>query len=189
MRFPDVLLPGARLSVAELSAARIDGVLTELGEGYIAADDIDDARHRAASLRTVLPSGFVAFGPSAAWVHGAGAAPPTRHHLQSAGHRRGRLPRGLTARLHDSAAPADAQERIGDVVVTSIVRTFQDLALGIGRESDFRRWTHLLAQTHPDALPAAIEALRSRARVPGKRAALELLEGYAGQDEVTRYTS
>ena len=96
-------LPGERLTIPELSAARIDGHLVDLGEGYIPADLIESPSARAAAIAALVPADTAASGPSAAWIHGAGDAPPARHHVRRAvGHRiRATLPPRVI--LHDTA--------------------------------------------------------------------------------------
>ena len=77
-----------RLSAAELSAARLDGHLVELGEGYIPADAVETTHLRAASLAVLLGATLAATHLSAAWVYGAIDAAPPRHTVQRAVPRR-----------------------------------------------------------------------------------------------------
>ena len=49
-------LPGERLTIPELSAARIDGHLVDLGEGYIPADLIESPSARAAAIAALVLS-------------------------------------------------------------------------------------------------------------------------------------
>ncbi|MBS1698095.1 MAG: SAM-dependent methyltransferase, partial [Actinobacteria bacterium] len=90
MHGPFLHLPGERLSLTELSAARLDGDVVELGEAYAPADLVETAVLRAASLAPLTHGirGAAFAGMSAAWIHGAGDAPPEVHELQSATGRR-----------------------------------------------------------------------------------------------------
>ena len=58
MSSPFLYFADERLSPAELSAARLDGHLVELGEAYIPADAVETRGLRAGSLRAcwVTPS-------------------------------------------------------------------------------------------------------------------------------------
>ena len=73
-------LPGAPLSLPELTAARIDGLLIEVGDGYMPPDIPEGPAARLASLAPILSPGYAASGPTAAWVHGVGDGPPRCHH-------------------------------------------------------------------------------------------------------------
>lgn len=169
-------LPGDRLSVPELSAARIDGYLVDLGEGYIPADLVESPSARAASIAGLIPVDTAASGPSAAWIHGAGDSPPARHHVRRAvGHRiRPALPPRVI--LHDTALPGAHVVLIGGIPVMTPERTMVDLALGLHRDESLRRWMLLLAHAEPSLVPAAAIALDAMIRVPGKRAGRGALE-------------
>ncbi|MFT4220376.1 MAG: hypothetical protein QM611_07675 [Microbacterium sp.] len=170
----------AGLSPAELSAARLDGHLVELGEGYIPADAVETPALRAASLTPILGDLLAATHSSAAWVHGALDAPPRRHTVQRAvDHRIGHVVgRGVVYR--DGRLPEHDIVRIGGMAVSSPSRTLADLARQrvVGADLDDER-----------QLDRAIARLGSRTRVvrgaivrlavqdgpPGKPAALDLL--------------
>lgn len=65
-------LPGTRLSLPELTAARLDGHVVELGDAYVPADTVEGVDARAASVAAGIPDRMGACGPTAAWIHGAG---------------------------------------------------------------------------------------------------------------------
>ena len=168
-------LPGDRLMQPELSAARLDGHVVEMGEGYIPADVVEGPAARAAALRSLILPGMAASGPSAAWIHGAGDRPPSPHHARRAVERR--LRPSVTARLvfHDSQlAPGDVMQ-IGGMSVSIPLRTLIDLALGIHREPALAFWATALAEVSPELIPAAAEELNALNRVPGTRAAMAWL--------------
>lgn len=169
-------LPGDRLAIPELSAARLDGHLVDLGEGYIPADLIESPSARAAAIAILVPVDTAASGPTAAWVHGAGDAPPARHHVRRAVSRRIRTALPARVILHDTALPQADFALIGGVPVMTPERTMIDLALGLHRDESLRRWMLLLADAEPSLVPAALSELDTMTRVPGKRAGRGALE-------------
>jgi len=64
------------LSLAELCAARIDGELMPIGDGWAPVDEPDLPSLRAAAVALRAPRALVVERRSAAWVHGALDAPP-----------------------------------------------------------------------------------------------------------------
>lgn len=127
-------LPGDRLSVSELSAARIDSHVVEAGEGYIPADLVEGADTRAGSLGVLVVAGFALVGPSAAWVHGAGSTPPPRHHLRRAVERRQRPRPDRRLIVHDARLPPEDLCLLAGVPVSTAARTMADLALSLHRD-------------------------------------------------------
>lgn len=74
-RLPAVL--GTRdLPLPELCAARLDGELFALGDGWCPVDEPDLPSLRAATVAPQQPGTLIVERRSAAWVHGALAAPP-----------------------------------------------------------------------------------------------------------------
>ncbi|MGB3375372.1 MAG: hypothetical protein WBA87_09550, partial [Microbacterium sp.] len=57
--------PGDRLSAVELSAARLDGHVIEIGEGYMPMDTVEGADARATSVADLIPVNTAACGPTA----------------------------------------------------------------------------------------------------------------------------
>lgn len=168
-------LPGDRLALAELSAARLDGHLFDLGEGYIPADLVEGPATRAATLAPLIPRGTAASGPTAAWIHGAGDAPPSRHHVSRAVSRRIRPDPSTRVVMHEVPVPASAQVLLGGIPTTTPVRTMVDLALSLHRDPSVRPWITSLADVDPGLVADAVAALDMLHRVPGKvsgRAAL-----------------
>ena len=64
------------LSLAELCAARIDGELMPIGDGWAPVDEPDLPSLRAAAVALRAPRALVIERRSAAWVHGGLASPP-----------------------------------------------------------------------------------------------------------------
>lgn len=169
-------LPGGRLTLPELSAARLDGHVIELGEGYVPADLVDSPAARAAAIAGIVPANTAACGPSAAWVHGAGDRPPARHHVRRAVPRRLRVDLPPRVVLHDTALPDRDIVPLGGILVMTAVRTMVDLALGLHRDPTRRAWIELLADVHPELLADAASAIDDMHRMPGARVARSALQ-------------
>ncbi len=191
MPSPFLYFADERLSQAELSAARLDGHLVELGEAYIPADAVETRELRAGSLRGLLGDTLAATHLSAAWVHGALHDPPARHTVQRAVARRLHQVIGRRLLYRDlSVDPADLMS-IGGVLVTVPVRTLADLS----RIPDDAH-THaarLMADAAPGLAAQAIDWLQSHGALPNKRSALAFLQELAArgscgepQEDVTR---
>lgn len=163
-------VPGERLSLSELTAARLDGHLVGIGEAFIPADLVEGADTRAASLRSLIPAQTAASGPTAAWIHGAGDSPPALHHVRRIVDRRIRPALDRRVTLHDVFVPDTEVVRLGGVAVLTPLRTMVDLALGVHRDESLLRWMNLLAEVAPTLASRAVAALDDLARVPGKRA-------------------
>lgn len=169
-------LPGERLTLPELTAARLDGDVVDIGEAYVPADLIESADVRAASIAAIVQPGTAACGPSAVWVHGACDAPPNPHHLRRAVPRRIRAVQSPRVRYHDTPLPSEDLVLIGGISVTSPERTMIDLALGGHRDPALDRWLHVLAAHDPTLIGIARDRIRSLQRVPGSRRAREILD-------------
>ncbi len=173
MASPFLYFAGDRLSQAELSAARLDGHVVELGDAYIPADAVETRALRAGSLREVLGETLAATHLSAAWVHGALHEPPLRHTVQ----------RGVSRRLHhvighrliyrDLAVDPTDLMVLGGSLVTTPVRTLADLAR-VG-DADHAHAAALLASAVPGCAAEAIRWLDAHGALPYKRPALRVL--------------
>ena len=172
-------LPGIRLSPAELSAARIDGHLVEVGEAYVPADLVETAAVRAGAMAPLIRSGTAASGPTAAWIHGAGDAPPSIHHVKRSVDRRLRPHANSRLVFHDTLLPASDLQLIGGIAVSTPVRTMIDLATTLHRDPRVRPWMDQLARVFPGLAAEAATVLRALQRVPGSRAGLAALERLA----------
>ena len=180
MPSPFLYFAGGRLSPAELSAARLDGHLVELGDAYIPADAVETRELRAGSLRELLGDTLAATHLSAAWIHGALHEPPSRHTVQRAVPRR--LHQAFVRRLHYRdlrVDPADLQLVFG-VLVTTPERTLADLS----RVDEERYAAAALSMADADPrLPArTVDWLESRGPLPNKRAALIGLRSLAARE-------
>lgn len=172
-------LPGGRLSQSELSAARIDGHVIEVGDAYIPADLVEGPDVRASTVASLVRPGTAACAQTAAWIHGAGDAPPPVHHVRRCVERRIRPTTGARLVFHDTAVPADDVMEIGGVAVTSPVRTMLDLTTTLHRDPRVLPWMVHLAVEFPDTVQTAAGRLRALQRMPGRRAGLAALERIA----------
>lgn len=183
-----------RLSPAELSAARLDGHLVEIGEGYMPADAVETAAMRAASLLPLLRRGeageVAAAQLSAAWIHGAVDDPPARHVVQRAVTHRLRWSTGARTRYSDALLPRAEVQVIGGILVTTPARTLADLAraeTSCGTECAGVTEAVLRMSSAPGATRSAIISLAHAGAVPHKRAALARLRTLEQRyDVVTR---
>ncbi|GAB2837253.1 hypothetical protein ACFQ0P_14080 [Microbacterium insulae] len=174
-----------RLSLAELTAARLDGHVVELGEAYIPADAVETLGLRAGSLASVLGDTLAATHLSAAWVHGAPIPMPARHTVQRAVPQRGKHIPSRNLIYRDLAVPPADLERAGGVRVTTRLRTLVDLARVA--DDEHTRAARMLADDDADLVDAAIARLDSGV-LPHKRAAIALLRGIAAAQAAIRTT-
>ncbi|WJL95557.1 hypothetical protein QSU92_16850 [Microbacterium sp. ET2] len=181
-------LPGDRLSATELSAARLDGDVIEVGDGYMPADAVETAALRAGSLGGILTDLFAATHLSAAWIHGAIPEPPARHTVQRAVTRRVTAVHDRRVVVRDMALDRRDLEHVGGVWVTTPARTLADLCR-VGDETH-RRAAGEFSRLRPGLAGITHAHLSSRGRVPHKRRALDLLAELAARpadhEEVTR---
>ncbi|PRB13430.1 type IV toxin-antitoxin system AbiEi family antitoxin [Microbacterium sp. MYb62] len=172
-------VPGERLSLSELSAARIDGHVVEVGDAYVPADLFEGPDVRASAIASLVQPGTAASGPTAAWIHGAGDSPPGVHHLKRCVERRIRAVTSARLVFHDTVVPPSDVLLIGGIPVSTPVRTMLDLATAVHRDPRVLTWMDRLAEVFPDAPEAAGETLRGMSRVPGSRAGTAVLERLA----------
>lgn len=172
-----VFFPHRGHSHAELSAARIDGRLVELGEGYVPADAVETPALRAASLAPVLGDRLAATHLTAAWVHGALDELPVRLQLQRAVPQRIRPVIDHRIIYRDSALRRQDLVRLGGVLVTTPARTLADLARQRVGGADDEQTADAIGwlAADPASARAGIVALVLQDAVPGKPAALALL--------------
>lgn len=177
MSWPFLYLADDRLSGAELTSARLDGDLVEIGEGYMPADAVETRELRAASLRPVVPPALAVVGESAAWVHGAISEPPARHTVQRRAS--GRLHTLADARLvyRDHPLPAGADECIAGVWISTPAHTLADLVRAAQAGDDVGASVDALLAWRPGLATAAITVLEHGRAVHFKRAALAYLRG------------
>ncbi|WP_337006076.1 MULTISPECIES: type IV toxin-antitoxin system AbiEi family antitoxin [unclassified Microbacterium] len=171
--------PGGRLSQPELCAACIDGHVVELGDAYIPADLVETADVRATTIAHLVQPGSAACGPTAAWIHGAGDAPPAIHHVRRCVERRLRPVTNARLVFHDTVLPESDVVLLGGIPVSTPARTMLDLATTLHRDPRVRTWMDRLARACPTAPADAVVALQDMKRVPGSRTGMAALERLA----------
>lgn len=177
MASPFLYFPGDALSLAELTAARLDGHTVDLGDAFIPADAVETPALRAGSLAALLGDVLAATHLSAAWVHGGLHDPPARHTVQRAVPRRLHRTFGRRLVYRDLFVEPDDLWLLGGVWVTHPVRTLADL-VRTGDDENVRA-ARMLVRAHPDLIEPARAHLRERRSLPNKKAAIALLEGWA----------
>lgn len=179
--------PGDRLTLAELSAARLDGVVIEVGEGFMPVDTVEEADARALGVAMLIPRGTAACGPTAAWIHGAGDAPPAVHHIRRVSAARMRVTPRARVIYHDRRAAQDAVADVGGIPVTTPEATASELLYAAALDQRDDHWVNALLQARPELLGSLEDELARATRRPGRRAAAQLLQAVrASQDVVTR---
>ncbi|SFN87687.1 type IV toxin-antitoxin system AbiEi family antitoxin [Mycetocola miduiensis] len=188
---PPVLTPGT-LPNAELAAARLDGELFAVDEGWVCADEPDRPELRASAVAALLPASestrrLIMMGLTAAWLHGGTDAPPPCHEVCTRLEERAalRLPRRF---LFRELSLTEADEcLVGSLRVTTPVRTVFDLARrASAREADRYAIDSLVRVfgIGPDDVARSI-----RSRLPGAGLAVDRIALAAAQPPLTRYTS
>lgn len=181
--------PGDRLTLPELSAARLDGDVIEVGEGYMPTDTIEGVGARALSLSPLVPSGTAISGVSAAWVHGAGDTPPGVHHVSRISRSRQRIVISSRVVHHERRLAADEIQEIVGVWVQTPLATAVSLLFSSSRSAEDAIWLQALIAFSPGLADAVRAHVLPLGRRPGANHAKRMLEGWADQDVVTRYTS
>jgi len=179
--------PGGRLSLTELAAARLDGLVVEVGEGYMPADTVEGASARAAGVAALIPPRTAACGSTAAWIHGAGDAPPTIHHVRRTAATRMRVQVSARVLYHERRAAPEEVRVIHGVGVTTPLATAVDLlfAAALGDERD-ERWLRALLLTRPEIVAPLRDRVQEMPRRPGRRCAVGILASLPDVDAAHR---
>jgi len=165
-RLPAYLQP-PQLSVAELTAARLDGEVFAYEDGFCSVDEPDTVRLRAEVLGSIPALRGTVIGElSAAWLHGATLLAPRLHTGFVSSERRSAIaPR---VRLRQMVLREDDTESCGALRVTTPTRTVADLARRTGADAvlamDAIRNSFVLGLTSPQEVVAWV---RARPRVIG----------------------
>lgn len=174
--------PGERLSLTELGAARLDGHVVEVGEGFIPADTVEEAEVRAIGVAALIPQGTAAAGPTAAWIHGAGDQPPGIHHVRrtSATRRASHFDQRVV--LHERRAPADDVQMVAGIPVTTPLATAWDLLFEVALGTPQERWLTGLIAAQPTLWSALNRRVEQSGRRPGRRRAQEIVAAIMPSD-------
>lgn len=169
---PALFIGGHEFSIAELSAARLDGDLVVVGAAFAAAGTPIDHRHRAAAIAADVPPGCTVVGRSAAWLHSGSGAAPLPLEIGVAG------PTSRWSRPHRSARSMrirpEHRELVGfgpaTVTTLSPVGTIIDLARMPRRRGD-DELMRAIASRRGIAADDVLAALDRWTHLPGKREA------------------
>lgn len=168
--------PGDRLSLAELGAARLDGHLIEIGEGYMPMDTVEGADARATGIADIVPPKTAACGPTAAWIHGAGDAPPALHHVRRTSSTRLRSATTSRVLYHESRAAPDSVQTIAGVSVIAVLPTAMELLFDAALGHAESPWLRALLLVQPGLLSEVRACLERTPRRPGRRGAVRLID-------------
>jgi hypothetical protein len=166
------------LPIAELCAARLDGEVFAIDDGWAPVDEPDLPAFRAAVVALRAPRALVIERLSAAWVHGALAAPPpVAQFCVPLSSRIAVIGDSRAAVREVRITPAEIVE-FGAIRCTSIVRTGFDLL----REPSFaddrvEQVVGALIAARPGLDAELRDRLDAAARMPHKSTALARLVG------------
>jgi hypothetical protein len=173
LRLP-LVLSARDLPLPELLAASLDGELFRVGGAFAPLDEIVGPAHRAHAILDTAPARYIAEQHSAAWVWGAIEMPPRTHEFCV---NIGARVTGSPARRHHVREVVIEQREIaavGDVSVTTPLRTALDLArfsehFGEGEARATLGLMRLAGFTIDDCLTE----LNGRRNLPNKRQAVD----------------
>ena len=129
------------LPIAELSSARLDGELFRLGEFWCPIDVHDRPETRALAVAHLVPRRAIAELHSAAWIYGA-APEPAQHRVCVDTRARAVIATSPRLQVRELRHVSEDTQRIGDLIVTTPLRTVIDLA----------KWEPPTALNLPDTL-------------------------------------
>lgn len=165
------------LPIAELCAARLDGELFAIDDGWAPVDEPDLPAFRAAVVAMRVPRSLVIERLSAAWVHGGLALPPEMAQFCVPLSSRIAVINDRRATVREVRIDEAEIVEFGRVRCTSVVRTGFDLLREPSLGDEF---AEAVVATLIASRPALATALRHRleaaTRMPHKSTALARLE-------------
>jgi hypothetical protein len=168
--------PGHRLSAVELGAARLDGHVIEIGEGYMPMDTVEGADARATSIAHLVPVNTAACGPTAAWIHGAGDSPPLLHHVRRTSATRLRSATGSRVVYHEGRAEPESVQTVAGASVIGVLPTAMELLFDAALSHTNAPWLRAMLRVVPGLLDDVRARLAATPRRPGRRGAVRLVE-------------
>lgn len=168
--------PGHRLSAVELAAARLDGHVIEIGDGYMPMDTVEGADARATSIAHLVAAHTAACGPTAAWIHGAGDSPPLLHHVRRTSATRVRTATASRVVYHEGRAAPESVQTIAGVKVVGVLPTAMELVFDAALAHTDAPWLHALLLVNPQLLDEMRISLDSTPRRPGRRGAVRMVD-------------
>lgn len=182
MRVPDLLGP-ADLPAAELHAARLDGELFPLAEGFASIAGLDGPGLRAAAAAVGRSERLIADRRTAAWVWGVTARPPRPLEFCVDIRARTRPPRDPLVSVREVVLDEEDVMRFpGGGAVTTPLRTAVDLARTDGDDGGCAELLRGLGAFEAVTVAAAAALMDRRRNLSGKRAALAVLRAALGSE-------
>lgn len=178
-----ILQPGHPFTASELAVLRADGTLRQVLPGtYVCAAVPDGPAVRAAAVAALvgprLQQDAVIGRLTAAWVHGHHPMPGNLELLVARFHRLPLHREGPRTTLHECLLQEHDVDRQYPMAVTTPLRTALDLAFHGDPDAAQRAISRMLAARHARCRrEQLLEAIRATGRRPGKRAALDLVQG------------
>lgn len=164
------------LPLAELCAARLDGELFAIDDGWAPVDEPDLPEFRAAALALRVPRALIIERLSAAWVHGAVDVPPSIAQFCVPLSARIAVLAERRATVREVRIDDGEVIRLGGVRCTSVVRTGFDLLRDPGLPDDASvEVTAALFETRRALLDELAAKLQAAVRMPYRSAALARL--------------
>lgn len=164
------------LPIAELSAARLDGELYAVDDGYSPIDVPNGPHERAASLTEYCQGRLMAEQRTAAWVWGALDHAPARHELCASLGARARPAFPIRTSVREVVIDSTEFVIVGGIQVTTPLRTVIDLARFSEEFGDVERGiVAALAAMSSITLELCRSDMDARTNLPNKRRALKRL--------------
>ena len=164
------------LPLAELSAARLDGEVYAVDDGYSPIDVPSGPHERAASIAPYCQGRLMAEQRTAAWIWGATAQPPARHELCASLGARARPAYPIRTIVREVVIDSTEFTIVAGIPVTTPLRTIIDIARF---SSDFGVQQQEAVLSLSTMLGVTLERCRSemdaRTNLPNKRLAIERL--------------
>lgn len=177
------VLSTADLPLAVLSAARLDGTLWRMYDGYCPVDEPDRPELRADALSPDLQDNDVVVGRSAAWVHGAGSTLVGRLEVRPRARPLDAWKRGI--RYRELSLDRSDVTRVSPRTpwVTTVARTIVDIALDAERSPHDIELVMQLCHGDVAAIRAHTNDLAASHRRPGRASGIEFLRAVAASAE------
>jgi hypothetical protein len=161
---------------AELAAIVLDGEGYRVADGVAPLDEVPGPLIRAAALVAQLPPRLIAEQHTAAWVWGAQQRPPLRLEVCSNISARTRPSLDSALSVREVVLEHDDTVQLGDLVVTTPLRTATDLARFVSEWTDDEtRIVRELSRLGGFGIHDCVRLMNRRRNLPGKRVALERL--------------
>lgn len=182
-RLIPTVLRESDLPLALLSAARLDGMLWSIFDGFAPVDEPDGLELRLQALERSVPRGAVVVGRTAAWAHGACTRVQAPLEVCEIGRRTGgSLREGIRTReirLTSREIVSISNAKLG---ATNRLRTILDLAMDPTRRAGDASLVISLCEGDVSRIRNARHELAAASQRPGKAQGVAWLceiEGYA----------